>query len=80
MLIGHHTRAPLPVVHVGCLLVALAAVGLVFGATQTGVAARMVSAPQGWAGGLVLTAGLVSLLAASPATPTRSSAAAAEAG
>jgi MFS family permease len=34
-------RAPLPLVHVGCLLVAMAAVGLVFGATQTGVAARL---------------------------------------
>lgn len=37
----HHVRAPLPRVHVACLLVAMAATGLVFGATQTGIAARM---------------------------------------
>jgi hypothetical protein len=34
-------RAPLPLVQVACLLVAMAGVGIVFGATQTGVAARM---------------------------------------
>ena len=37
----HRDRGPLPLLHVGCLLVAMAAVGLVFGATQTGVAARL---------------------------------------
>ncbi len=37
-------RLPPPVAHVGGLLVAMAAVGLVFGATQTGVAARMAAA------------------------------------
>lgn len=36
-----HGRAPLPRVHVACLLVAMGAIGLVFGATQTGIAARM---------------------------------------
>lgn len=36
-----HGRAPLPRVHVACLLVAMGATGLVFGATQTGIAARM---------------------------------------
>lgn len=37
----HQDREPLAFLHVGCLLVAMAAVGLVFGATQTGVAARL---------------------------------------
>ncbi len=37
----HRDRGPLPFVHVTCLLVAMASVGLVFGATQTGVAARL---------------------------------------
>ncbi len=40
-------RTVLPLVHVGGLLVAMAAVGLVFGATQTGVAARMAAAGTG---------------------------------
>ena len=34
-------RVPLPRLHVGGLLLAMAAVGVVFGATQTGVAARL---------------------------------------
>ncbi len=34
-------RRTAPVAYLGCLLVAMASVGLVFGATQTGVAARM---------------------------------------
>ena len=37
----HGPRAAVPVVFLGTLLVAMAAVGVVFGATQTGVAARM---------------------------------------
>lgn len=40
----HRERAPLPLLQVGCLLVAMAGVGIVFGATQTGVAARMATA------------------------------------
>ena len=36
-----HGHVPLPVVHVGSLLVAMSAIGLIFGATSTGVAARM---------------------------------------
>ena len=36
---AHRDRAPLPVAHVGFLLLAMAAIGLVFGASQTGVAA-----------------------------------------
>lgn len=36
-----HDHPRLPVVHVGTLLLAMGAIGLIFGATQTGVAARM---------------------------------------
>lgn len=41
---AHRDRAPLPLAHVGFLLLAMAAIGLVFGASQTGVAARMADA------------------------------------
>ena len=41
-------RAPLPLARFTCLLLAMGAVGVVFGATQTGVAARM--AENGTAG------------------------------
>ncbi|MCW2847791.1 MAG: putative arabinose efflux permease, family [Marmoricola sp.] len=40
----HVHRTPLPLLRVGGLLIAMSAVGLVFGATQTGVAARMAAA------------------------------------
>ncbi len=44
----HGSREPVPVALFGCLLLAMGAVGVVFGVTQTGVAARM--AEQGTAG------------------------------